>query len=145
MFHCISTKDIISGKELLRGSGANGLIFKPLLADWQVDFGDFRLVRITPKKIRFLAGSATAFVTFGGWKPYLLEVFNNLRLRALQSGFRELNDPQNIEYIAAPSKTKSNISCLIWQILAELDGEEYLAAAVDPIAQFTAPIAVNNF
>jgi len=53
-----------------------------------VDFGDFRLVRITPKKIRFLAGSATAFVTFG-----------------------------------------------------ELDGEEYLAAAVDPIAQFTAPIA----
>ncbi|KAG0578255.1 hypothetical protein KC19_4G009600 [Ceratodon purpureus] len=53
-----------------------------------VDFGDFRLVRITPKKIRFLAGSATAFVTFG-----------------------------------------------------EIDGEEYLAGAVDPIAQFTAPIA----
>lgn len=53
-----------------------------------VDFGDFRLVRIMPKKIRYLAGSATAFVTFG-----------------------------------------------------ELDGEEYLAGAVDPIAQFTAPIA----
>lgn len=53
-----------------------------------VDFGDFRLVRVNPKKIRFLAGSATAFVTFG-----------------------------------------------------ELDGEEYTAGAVDPIAQFTAPIA----
>lgn len=25
----------------------------------------------------------------------------------------------------------------------ELDGEEYLAGAVDPIAQFTAPIAVR--
>lgn len=42
-----------------------------------------------------------------------------------------------------PSKIKTNISCLIWQILTELDGEEYLAAAVDPIAQFTAPIAVK--
>jgi hypothetical protein len=66
-----------------------------------------------------------------------------LRIRALQSGFKELNGLQNIEYIAAPVKTKTNISCLIWQILAELDGEEYLAAAVDPIAQFTAPIAVK--
>lgn len=27
---------------------------------------------------------------------------------------------------------------------AELDGEEYLAGAVDPIAQFTAPIAVQT-
>lgn len=53
-----------------------------------VDFGDFRFVRITPKKIRFLAGSATAFVTFG-----------------------------------------------------DIDGEEYLAGAVDPVAHFTAPIA----
>lgn len=28
-------------------------------------------------------------------------------------------------------------------IPAEIDGEEYLAGAVDPIAQFTAPIAVH--
>lgn len=28
--------------------------------------------------------------------------------------------------------------------LTELDGEEYLAGAVDPIAQFTGPIAVQT-
>jgi len=118
-----------------------------LIACWQVDFGDFRFFRITPKKIRFLAGSATAFVTSGGGDNNLDCVLSSCItmskwcwlwnwIRRLLRFYRTIIS----NVVLGLSFWKTSIFCLN---VAELDGEEYLAGVVDPVAQFTAPIAVQ--
>ncbi|RYR53988.1 hypothetical protein Ahy_A06g029247 isoform B [Arachis hypogaea] len=90
-----------------------------------VDFGDFHFLRIEPKVVRYVSGVATALLGSGGLltMPFLLVYFP---VNAILKLTREIDGGGG-----GLGKKKRG----------EFSPDEYKAAKVDPLAQFSKPVA----
>ncbi|RVW46912.1 hypothetical protein CK203_074397 [Vitis vinifera] len=80
-----------------------------------VDFGDFQFMRIEPKVVRYVSGIATALLDQKVFLPFIFLFSNHMLFHVF--------------------------ICFFIFYLSEFTKEAYTAAKVDPIAQFSKPVA----
>ncbi|KAF7146790.1 hypothetical protein RHSIM_Rhsim04G0092500 [Rhododendron simsii] len=133
--------DAISVSETEREAIRTAYLARHPNAFW-VDYGDFQFLHIEPKVVRYVSGVATASLGSGGlcmtqqslsYFVFFLNVYRNHYNFMLFSSVLKIG-LSSCEFLL------TSTFCFLF-LLSEFSKEEYRAAKVDPIYQFSKPIA----